>query len=111
MNHNFMNVLVRGNDNNILEFSSKFKDQFRYDTDTENSTALDISGYDVVFDFFTDEFTENPEQYIHEEHQVVFCNTIKTTLEEVSVYMDHNFSCTSNDPPPTVSYDGPDWLP
>ncbi len=77
MNHNFMKVLVRGNDSNILEFSTKFKDQFSYDTDTENSATIDISGYDVVFDFFTDEFPENPEQYIHQAHQVIFCNSIK----------------------------------
>ena len=94
MNHNFMKVLVRGNDSNILEFSTKFKDQFRYDTDTENSTTLDLSEYDVVFDFFTDEFPENPEQYIHNEHQVIFCNTVKTTLAELSFYLNHDFSCT-----------------
>ncbi len=88
-----MKVLVRGNHENIVEFSSKFS-ELKFDTDEEYSTGLDLFVYDVVFDFLIDDSPDNLDMYAGESDLVVFMNAVKSSLLEYSSYLGHNFQFT-----------------
>lgn len=89
-----MKVLVRGSDPQIEEFKLKFAVNDYYEFDNENSTDIDFSKFEVVFDYFLDESPENLDQYMESKELVVFCNSVKSTLSEFSFYLDHNFTFT-----------------
>ena len=88
-----MKVLVRGNHENIVEFSSKFS-ELEFDTDEEYSTGLDLFVYDVIFDFLIDDSPDNLDMYASESDLLVFMNVVKSSLLEYSSYLGHNFQFT-----------------
>ena len=88
-----MKVLVRGNHEDIVEFSSKFN-ELKFDTDEEYSTGLDLFLYDVIFDFLIDDSPDNLDMYADESDMVLFVNVVKSSLLEYSSYLDHNFQFT-----------------
>jgi 3-hydroxybutyryl-CoA dehydrogenase len=86
-----MKVLVRGRDPQLEEFQNKFGEQLTYDTDRLNAMNIDLSSYDLVFDFFIEESPENLESYKDLEGLTLFCNSVKTSLAELSFYLEHEF--------------------
>jgi len=88
-----MKVLVRGNHENIVEFSSKFS-ELKFDTDEDYSAVIELQEYDVVFDFLIDDSPENLDLYSGESDMVVFVNVVKSSLLEYSSYLGHNFQFT-----------------
>lgn len=88
-----MNILVRGNHENIVEFSSKFK-ALEFDTDEDYRPEYELSSYEIVFDFLIDESPENLGMYENHEQLTVFVNVVKSSLLEYSNYLGHKFKCT-----------------
>jgi len=88
-----MNILVRGNESNIAEFSAKFNDTIKFSTDSQYDIAIDLSIYDAIFDFTISEFPENIEQYAQQKDLALFANTVMTSLAEVSYLAQRPIQC------------------
>lgn len=87
-----MNILIRGSDSQIDEFQSKFDIKEGINFDNDNTAVIKSGNYDVIFDFFLDDSPENLDQYADISDLVVFCNSVKTSLSEFSLILDHSFS-------------------
>jgi len=87
-----MNVLIRGNDAHIEEFTSKFPD-LSFDTDKEYSASIDLDNYPFIFDFYIDDSPENLESYI-DYSGLIMLNSVKSSLIEYSNYLGHRLNCT-----------------
>ena len=86
-----MKILVRGRELEIAEFKFKFEAIKDVKFDTDNSMRIQPEDFDLIFDFFTEDSPENLEAYKDFKDTIVFCNSVKTSLTEFSLYLDHNF--------------------
>lgn len=89
-----MNVLVRGLEYNIKEFSSKFRSKFEFDTDLNYDPNIDLSHYHVIFDFLQERPLNHMVQYSNVSNLSLFINSVKSTLTELTSCLDHPFNNT-----------------
>lgn len=90
-----MNILVIGDQIHVEECKVKFGKDHEYIFKSDHSDVeLPLSGYDVVFDFLLDEDPLQAELYADDERAIVFINTAKLSLAEISNLFDHNARAT-----------------
>jgi len=89
-----MKVLVRGLEYNIKEFTSKFKSKFEFDTDLIFDQNIDLSHYQVIFDFLEEGPLKHRGGYSSVSDVSLFINSVKSTLTELSYCLDHSLNNT-----------------
>ncbi|UII27846.1 3-hydroxyacyl-CoA dehydrogenase family protein [Fulvivirga maritima] len=78
-----MDLLIIGNEENVNDVKSKFKNLHTY-THIDEVENPDLSDYDYVFDFQIDETPERFGVYAQEEKAIIFINTVKVSLTELA---------------------------
>lgn len=83
-------ILVLGNARQIQEFKTKVqtKEEIIFDSSRSYNSAQ-LRQFDVIFDFLFDEDIEVLEDYVGNANQVVFVNSVKTTLGEICLVLDN----------------------
>lgn len=89
-----MKILVIGEPQNLEECKDKFGNLHEYLVDDQQETGVRMSSCDVVFDFSIEEDPFRIETYADLEGAIVFLNTAKTSLLDLSVLVNHKVSAT-----------------
>ncbi len=90
-----MTILVIGDQVHLEECKAKFGNDHEYIYEMDHSDVdMPLSGYDVIFDFILDEDPLQAELYSDEGNAIVFVNTAKISLVEISNIFDHNGKTT-----------------
>jgi 3-hydroxybutyryl-CoA dehydrogenase len=87
-----MNVLVRGNPDQIHEFTDRFV-HLSFDTDIEYQVNEGLDVYQVIFDFYLDDSPDTLEMY-QNYHGILFVNCVKASLAEYSSFVSHQLECS-----------------
>jgi len=87
-----MNVLIRGNESHLAEFTAKFPD-LPFDTDGDYSTSIDLNVYPFIFDFYIDDSLGNLESYIGYPGALLL-NSVKSSLIEYLNFAGHQLNGT-----------------
>lgn len=90
-----MTILVIGDQVHLEECKAKFGSdhEFNYEMD-HCDVDMPLSDYDVIFDFILDEDPLQAELFADEGSAIVFVNTAKISLVEISNMFDHNGKTT-----------------
>jgi 3-hydroxybutyryl-CoA dehydrogenase len=89
-----MKILVIGEPQNLEECKDKFGNLHEYLVDDQQETGVRMSSFDVVFDFSIEEDPFRIETYADLESAIVFLNTAKISLLDLSVLVNHKVSAT-----------------
>jgi 3-hydroxybutyryl-CoA dehydrogenase len=90
-----MNILVIGDARNLEECKAKFGASHTYIfPENHQEVRANMSGCDVVFDFSIEEDPFRIDAYADNRGGVVFLNTAKISLLDLSVLINHNVSAT-----------------
>jgi 3-hydroxybutyryl-CoA dehydrogenase len=90
-----MTILVIGDQVHLEECKAKFGSDHEYIFEMDHSDVdMPLSDYDVIFDFILDEDPLQTELYSDEGNAIVFVNTAKISLVEISNIFDHNGKTT-----------------
>jgi 3-hydroxybutyryl-CoA dehydrogenase len=90
-----MTILVIGDQVHLEECKAKFGSDHEYIFEMDHSDVdMPLSDYDVIFDFILDEDPLQAELYSDEGNAIVFVNTAKISLVEISNIFDHNGKTT-----------------
>lgn len=90
-----MTILVIGDQVHLEECKAKFGNDHEYVFEMDHSDVdMPLSDYDVIFDFILDEDPLQAELYADEGSAIVFVNTAKISLVEISNMFDHNGKTT-----------------
>jgi len=83
-------ILVLGTSQQIQEFKSRVQTNEEIIFDNARSyNSTQLRQFDVIFDFLFDEDIEVLEDYVENTGQVVFVNSVKTTLGEIRLFLDN----------------------
>jgi 3-hydroxybutyryl-CoA dehydrogenase len=90
-----MNILMIGEPAHVAECKAKLGERHRY-THVEGFQEVDeyVGENDIVFDFLIDEDPFQLEAYAPYSGKIVFLNTAKISLMELSSLVDHNIKAT-----------------
>lgn len=79
-----MKILIIGEEENFLEFKEKFSDNHEYTFLSQLTSPRFLSEKDLVFDFIVDENPDHFECYKNPGNTVIFLNTVKISLAELT---------------------------
>lgn len=90
-----MNILVIGEEQNLAECKSRFGEQHHYTFESDHREAERfVNSNDVVFDFIIDEDPFQVDIYLEKSGPIIFFNTSKISLAELSNLADHKLKVT-----------------
>ncbi|HEY5824992.1 MAG TPA: 3-hydroxyacyl-CoA dehydrogenase family protein [Cyclobacteriaceae bacterium] len=90
-----MNILIVGNDDNLIEAKQKFGESHSY-TLTQNQAEAEnsFSTSDLIFDFNLDNNPSQIKRYATHSSPIVFINTSKINLAELGSIVNHEINCS-----------------